>query len=73
MKWVEELHNGAKIILAYYHHSCKASLPFAANWATPSNLVLAGLNAEQVEFVEETAAHVKANREFGQPLPFFIC
>jgi hypothetical protein len=61
---VGELHMGANILLAYFHYCTKGFRPFSLEWNAEQTLSMAKLNAEQVEFVKKTAAHVKANGKF---------
>lgn len=51
-------------MLAYFHYLNKASRPFALDWDLPSNVAMAELNAEQVQFVKETAEQVQARSEY---------
>jgi hypothetical protein len=64
---IGELHIGADILLAHFHYYTKGLRPFSLGWGAEQTLLMAGLNAEQVEFVKKTAAHVKANGKF---IPF---
>lgn len=56
---VEELHVGAKTLLAYFHYCNKGSHPFTLDWAQKNNVKRAELNSEQVDFVRETARQVE--------------
>jgi hypothetical protein len=51
-------------MLAYFHYLNKASRPFALDWDLPSNVAMAELNAEQVQFAKETAEQVQARSEY---------
>jgi hypothetical protein len=64
---IEELHMGANILLGYFHYCTKGFRPFTLDWNAKQTVSMAELNAEQVEFVKKTAAHVKANGKF---IPF---
>jgi hypothetical protein len=61
---IAELHMGANILLAYFHYCTKGFRPFSLEWNAKQTVSMAELNAEQVEFVKKTAAHVKANGKF---------
>ncbi len=66
--FVEELHQGAKIMLAYFHYCNKGAHPFSLDWTVADNIAMAELNAEQVQFVKETAELVKAkSTHFSRP------
>jgi hypothetical protein len=56
---VEGLHNGAKILLAYFHYCNKGIRHFMIDWASPEQRARAELNAEQVEFMRTTAVEIK--------------
>ena len=58
---VEELHNGANIMLAYFHYCNKGNQPLASDFLTSErNVVLLELDAEQLEFVRMSDEQVKA-------------
>jgi len=77
---VEGLHNGSKILLAYFHYCNKGSHPFMVDWESPEQRAKAELNAEQVEFMKTTAVEIKKrapvfqkireDRDFGHELYF---
>ncbi|KAF2473832.1 uncharacterized protein BDR25DRAFT_217243 [Lindgomyces ingoldianus] len=56
---VESLHNGAKILLAYFHYCNKGSRPFSMDWSSPDQMARAGLDTEQAEFMRLTANEVQ--------------
>jgi hypothetical protein len=66
---VESLHNGAKILLAYFHYCNKGAHPFSMDWTSPEQVARGELNAEQVQFLQETAVEVEKRGEF---LPLLI-
>ncbi|PMD45736.1 hypothetical protein L207DRAFT_419813 [Hyaloscypha variabilis F] len=80
--FIEELHNGSKIMLAYFHYCNKGSHPFAMDWTIERNIRQAELKPEQLEFlvrttqlVKERAAifdEVKKKGEFEHDF-FFLC
>jgi hypothetical protein len=57
---VEELCNVAKILLAYFHYCNKGGHPFSMDWSSPDQMARAELNAEQVEFIRDTATELEA-------------
>ncbi|KAK3325012.1 hypothetical protein B0H66DRAFT_470400 [Apodospora peruviana] len=57
---VEELHNGAKVLLAYFHHCNKGGHPFTMDWSSEDQMVRGELNKEQAQFMRETAEQLKA-------------
>lgn len=58
---VEELHNGARTLLAYFHYLNKGARPFTLDWTSAETVAMAELNAEQVRFVKETAELIREN------------
>ena len=56
---VEELHIGAKILLAYFHYCCKGSYPMSMDWNSPEEIALAEMDDEQVEFMRESLFEFK--------------
>jgi hypothetical protein len=69
---VEAFHNGAKIMLAYFHFCNKGSYPFAMNWDNASTASFAELNREQVDFVKETVGLVKEKGECVITRAFYV-
>jgi len=61
MDMISELHVGANILLAYFHYSCKGHRIFDQGWNAEEMRSMAELNAEQAQFIQKTAAYVKAN------------
>ena len=55
---IEELHTGANILLAYFHYCNKGSHPFSEDWASPTAIARAKLNAEQASFMRSTAERI---------------
>jgi len=53
---------GANILLAHFHYLCKGNQVFEQDGKIQKTKSMANLNTEQVQFVQKTAAHVKANR-----------
>ncbi|XXG99228.1 hypothetical protein Hte_005565 [Hypoxylon texense] len=60
---VEEFHNGAKIMLAYFHYCNKGSHPFGLNWGHTKSTSFAQLDAQQIEFLKETIELVEEKRQ----------
>ncbi|KAK3114204.1 hypothetical protein LTR53_007704 [Teratosphaeriaceae sp. CCFEE 6253] len=60
---VEELHNGAKIMLAHFHYCNKGSRPFDMDWTDVRNTSFARLDKEQAMFLKETNEDVAAKGE----------
>ncbi|KAK3115808.1 hypothetical protein LTR53_004485 [Teratosphaeriaceae sp. CCFEE 6253] len=60
---VEELHNGAKIMLAHFHYCNKGSHPFDMDWTDVRNTSFARLDKEQAMFLKETNEDVAAKGE----------
>lgn len=56
---VEELHNGAKILLAYFQHCNKGGYPFSMDWSSPDQAARMVLDDEQVEFMRMTSDEIK--------------
>lgn len=61
---ISEIHMGANILLAHFHYSCKGYRVFEQGWRVEETKSMAELNAEQVQFIQKTAAYVKANSMF---------
>jgi hypothetical protein len=60
--YVEENHNAARIMLAYFHYVSKGAHPFTLDWTSADNIALAHLNPEQTRFVRDTAEHIKSKQ-----------
>ncbi|KAL2009024.1 hypothetical protein VTN00DRAFT_7218 [Thermoascus crustaceus] len=58
---VEELHQGSKILLYYFHYRNKGSWPIAAGWTSRADLSMAELNDEQLKFLGKTVDCVNRN------------
>ncbi|KAF2279311.1 uncharacterized protein EI97DRAFT_370279 [Westerdykella ornata] len=56
---IEELHNGAKILLAYFHFCNRGSYPLYMDWTSEDQMFLAGLKKEQAEFLQFTVQEYK--------------
>jgi len=56
---VQSLHNGAKILLAHFHVCNKGAHPFNLDWSSTDQIAWTEFNAEQVEFMRETAKEIK--------------
>ena len=56
---MEELHHGARILLAYFHHSNKGCHPFTMDWASPDQVVMGEFTLEQREFMRELSAELE--------------
>lgn len=55
---VEELHIGAKTILAWFHNWNKGTRPFSQDWTSPSQMARSELTTSQCAFMRETAEHI---------------
>jgi len=62
-KLIEELHTGAKILLAYFHHCNKGNHPFSMDWESPDQMTLDEFTPEQVEFMRELSAELEEKAE----------
>lgn len=56
---------GANVLLAHFHYSCKGYRVFEEGWKVEETMSMAELNAEQAQFIQKTAAYVKANSMFS--------
>jgi hypothetical protein len=56
---IEELYNGAKTILAWFHNWIKGSRPFSQDWESPELLARLELNREQCGFMRATMEDIK--------------
>lgn len=63
MDSMSEMEMGANILLAHFHYSCKGYRIFEQGWRAEETRSME-LNAEQVQFIQKTAAYVKANSMF---------
>ncbi|PMD13377.1 hypothetical protein NA56DRAFT_585720 [Hyaloscypha hepaticicola] len=59
--FIEELHHGSKIMLAYFHYCNKGGYPFATDWTIERNVKQAELNPDQLRFLTKTAQLVEKN------------
>jgi hypothetical protein len=69
--FIEELHNGSKIMLAYFHYCNKGSHPFAMDWTIERNIRQAELKPEQLEFLVRTTQLVKERGTRQYPIQPF--
>ncbi|KFA73353.1 hypothetical protein S40288_03882 [Stachybotrys chartarum IBT 40288] len=67
-KTVKEYHNGANILLAYYHYCNKGALPFSSECSDQTLRNLAQLNQDQIRFVHYTRKMVAAHKQHWQEL-----
>ena len=58
-KLIEELHTGAKILLAYFHHCNKGNHPFSMDWESPDQMTLDEFTPEQVGFMRELSVELE--------------
>jgi len=56
---VEEIHNGARTLLAYFHFCNKGNQPFKMDWSSPTNVAFAQLDSDQVEFMKSTIMQIQ--------------
>lgn len=61
---ISEIHMGANVLLAHFHYSCKGYRVFEEGWKVEETVSMAELNTEQAQFIQKTAAYVKANSVF---------
>ena len=52
------MHASAETLLYYFHYNNKGGYPFAKDWTSKDNAVMAGLDEEQASFLAETAREV---------------
>ena len=58
--FVEELHQGAKIMLAFFHYCNKGGHPFATDfWNSSCHVAMAELDAEQLDFLRTTCEQIR--------------
>ncbi len=57
---VESLHNGAKVLLAYFHYCNKGNYPFRMDWTAPDRVNYMELDEEQVNFMRQTSEEISA-------------
>jgi len=62
-KLMDELHTGAKILLAYFHHRNNGYYPFSMDWDSPDQLMLDEFTPEQIEFMRELSAELEEKAE----------
>jgi hypothetical protein len=60
--YIQELHQGANILLAHFHYCNKGSHPFSLKRNFPASM--AELNEDQVQFVVRTAEYFDARSKF---------
>ena len=56
--FIEEMHASAETLLYYFHYNNKGGHPFAKNWTSRENVVMAELDEEQASFLAETVREV---------------
>ncbi|CAI6330970.1 unnamed protein product [Periconia digitata] len=49
---IDEIHNGAKILLAYFHFCNRGSFPLHMDWTSADQIALAELKPEQIKFMQ---------------------
>ena len=64
---VADLHMGANILLAYFHHCCKGFRPFDVDWESTETASMADLDQEQIQFLRRTAEYVHKNSMCPDP------
>ncbi len=55
---MESLHNGAKVLLAYFHYCNKGSYPFKMDWTEPDQVSCMELDEEQARFIRQTTEEI---------------
>lgn len=60
---VQGLHNGAKILLAYFHYCNKGGHPFNIDWNNPDEMTRSEFDPEQVQFMRETVIELGKKAE----------
>ncbi|KAF2810686.1 uncharacterized protein BDZ99DRAFT_497671 [Mytilinidion resinicola] len=56
---IDELHNGAKILLAYFHFCNRGTYPLHMDWTSADQIALAELKPEQIEFMRGTVKELE--------------
>ncbi|OWY41284.1 hypothetical protein AALT_g1037 [Alternaria alternata] len=56
---IAELHNGAKIILAYFHFCNRGDYPLHMDWNSEDQTRFTGLRLEQIEFMRRTKSEAE--------------
>ncbi|KAK6338447.1 hypothetical protein TWF730_002507 [Orbilia blumenaviensis] len=60
---VRQMHDGTKILLAWFHHCTKGASPFTVDWSKVNTETFAELNSDQVAFIQRTANMVKEKKD----------
>jgi len=60
---IEELHKGAEILLAYFHHCNKGNHPFSMDWESPDQMMMDEFTPEQIGFMRELSAELEEKAE----------
>jgi hypothetical protein len=66
---IDELHNGAKILLAYFHYCNRGSYPLHMDWTSEDQVALTELKPEQIEFLRETVQEFKKKSKCSRTKP----
>ena len=66
---MESLHNGAKVLLAYFHYCNKGNYPFRMDWTAPDRVNYMELDEEQVNFMRQTSEEISAKGKSTIPCP----
>ena len=68
--FVEELHQGANIMLAFFHYCNKGSRPFAPDfWNSSCHVAMAQLDEEQLNFLRTTSEQIRQKGEYSNHGP----
>ncbi len=68
---MESLHNGAKVLLAYFHYCNKGNYPFRMDWTAPDRVNYMELDEEQVNFMRQTSEEISA-KSTSNIIPEFV-
>jgi len=61
---VEDLHDGANVLLAYFHYCNKGSHPFKMDWTHSDQVKCMELDEEQVTFMQQTTKEINSKSEY---------
>ncbi|EPS36610.1 hypothetical protein H072_9850 [Dactylellina haptotyla CBS 200.50] len=70
MQIIRAIHSAAKTILTYFHYCCKGQHPFQPDfdWKSEQTRNMAGLDREQVAFMETLTANIRRRAEALQEI-----
>jgi hypothetical protein len=64
---MEEIYNGAKILLAYFHFCNRGSYPLHMDWTSADQIALTELKPEQIDFMRKNVKEYENKRKFFDP------